>query len=481
MPLPTVANSLSAKLLVLTILFVLLAEVLIYTPSIARYRLTFLEERLAAGHLAALSVEATPNMKIAMALQDKLLAQVGAYAVDLAQPDRRVYMLSRSMPPRVDATFDLREATALSLTMDAYRALTQPGNRVIRVIGISPKNPNFVVSLLMDERPMVAAMEEFSGRVLALSVVISLIAAGLVFLTLSGLLVRPMRRLTASMVAFRQAPDHTPPIEPSGRADEIGVAERELADMQDTVRTALRQRERLATLGTAVAKINHDLRAILSTASLLSERLSESADPEVRRVTPRLMASLDRAVELCGQTLDFTRDGVMPLDRAPVDLRALVEEAGAAVLATVRPDGARVVAEWENGVPDGLVVEADAAQLARALVNLGRNAVQAGATLVRITAVRVTAVRVTEVRATAVGAPAEGRGGALLLEVADDGPGLPPRARDNLFQPFAGSARAGGVGLGLAIAREVLRAHGGELRLVESTAAGTRFALELPG
>ncbi|WP_454018840.1 sensor histidine kinase [Azospirillum sp. Marseille-Q6669] len=461
MPLPPVTRSLSAKLLVLTVLFVLLAEVLIYTPSIARYRLTYLEERLAAAHLAALSVEATPDMMVAMELQNELLAHVGAHAVELIRPDSRVYMLSRSMPPTVDAVFDLRGAMAPRLTADAFMALAQRRDRVIRVIGPSPKDPAFQVDMVMDERPMIQAMIDFSGRILALSVAISLIAAVLVFVSLTRLLVRPMRRLTEGLVAIRRDPDGTPPFQPSARTDEIGVAERELADMQATIRSALRQRERLAALGTAVAKINHDLRAILSTAALLSERLAESADPEVRRVTPRLMASIDRAVELCGQTMTYTRDGLLPLARAEVPLRPLVEEAGAAALAALRPDGERAELRWNNRVPKGLTVRADAAQLSRALVNLGRNAAQAGAGAVTV---------MVETRP----------GGGLLLLVADDGPGLPPRARDNLFQPFAGSARAGGVGLGLAIAREVLRAHGGDLRLVESTAAGTVFALELP-
>lgn len=461
MPLPSVTRSLSAKLLVLTVLFVLLAEVLIYTPSIARYRLTYLEERLAAAHLAALSVEATPDMMVAMELQNELLAHVGAHAVELIRPDSRVYMLSRSMPPAVDAVFDLRTAMAPRLIGDAFMALAQRRDRVIRVIGPSPKDPAFQVDMVMDERPMIRAMIDFSGRILALSVAISLIAAALVFVSLNRLLVRPMRRLTAGLVAIRRDPDGTPPFQPSARTDEIGVAERELADMQATIRTALRQRERLAALGTAVAKINHDLRAILSTAALLSERLAESADPEVRRVTPRLMASIDRAVELCGQTMTYTRDGLLPLARAEVPLRPLVEEAGAAALAALRPDGERAELRWENRVPERMTVRADAAQLSRALVNLGRNAAQAGAGAVTVTA-------------------RERPGGGLVLLVADDGPGLPPRARDNLFQPFAGSARAGGIGLGLAIAREVLRAHGGDLRLVESTAAGTVFALELP-
>lgn len=466
---PTVATSLSAKLLLLTILFVLLAEVLIYAPSIARFRMGYLEERLAAAHIAALSVEAAPDLMVTKELQAKLLAYTGTHVIDLIQPGARVYMLSSPMPPRVDAVYDLRGTGMGMQFVDAGNALWlalegifgSQRDRVIRVIDRSPNDPAQRVEVTMDERPLIDAMLDFSRRILAVSVAISLIAAILVYLTLHALLVRPMRRLTAEVVAFRRDPDGAPPLVPGTRSDEIGVAERELAAMQGTVRAALRQRERLATLGTAVAKINHDLRGILSTASLLSERLTESADPEVRRVTPRLVASLDRAVELCSQTLSFTRDGVLPLSPAPLDLHRLAEEAGAEVLATARPDGGRVEAEWINDIPAGTLAQVDAAQFGRALVNLGRNAVQAGADRVRLSA-------------------RSGHAGALTLTIADNGPGLAPRARENLFQPFTGSARAGGIGLGLAIAREVLRAHGGDLRLVESDAEGTAFALDIP-
>ncbi|MBP2301493.1 sensor histidine kinase [Azospirillum picis] len=469
MPLPTVATSLSAKLLVLTILFVLLAEVLIYTPSIARFRMGYLEERLAAAHIAALSVEAAPDFMVTRELQAKLLAYTGTHVIDVIQPGARVYMLSRPMPPEAAAVYDLRGTGLWMQIVDAAaalgRGLGDRENRVIRVIDRSPNDPAQRVEVTMDERPVIEAMLDFSRRILAVSVGISLFAAVLVYLTLHALLVRPMRRLTADVVAFRRDPDGAPPVVPGRRRDEIGVAERELASMQGTVRAALRQRERLATLGTAVAKINHDLRGILSTASLLSERLTESGDPEVRRVTPRLLASLDRAVELCGQTLSFTRDGVLPLAPAPADLHRLAEEAGAEVLATVRPDGGPVEATWINDIPAGTLAVVDAAQFGRLLVNLGRNAVQAGADRVRVAA------------ESGPGGQPDGR---LLLTIADNGPGLAPRARENLFQPFAGSARAGGIGLGLAIAREVARAHGGDLRLVESGAGGTVFALDLP-
>ncbi len=461
MPTASLARSLSSKLLLWTVLFVMLAEVLIFTPSIARYRLTYLQERLAAAHLAALAVEAAPDRMVTADLEARLLDHVGAHVIDLIQPDARVYMLTSAMPPGIDAVHDLQRAGPAELIADAFAALVQPRDRVIKVIDRSPKDPSLRVEVVMDERPMVAAMRDFGVRILALSIVISLITAGLVFLTLNGLFVRPLRRLTESMVAFSRDPEHArPTFTLDGRGDEIGVAQRELCAMQEALRTALRQRERLAALGTAVAKINHDLRAILSTASLLSEHLSESEDPEARRVAPRLMASIDRAVELCGQTLSYTQDGVLPLERRRVDLHALAEEAGEAVLSAVKPGGGRVEARWINATPPGFAIDADPAQLSRALVNLGRNAVQAGADTVTFRP--------------------ESEGGRVRLVLSDNGPGLPPRAQANLFQPFAGSARAGGIGLGLAIAREIARAHGGDLRLVDSSEHGSVFAIDLP-
>ena len=115
-------------------------------------------------------------------------------------------------------------------------------------------------------------MIDFAGRILLLSVMISLITAGLVFLSLNALMVRPMRRITASMMAFRRDPeDPAATLPQTSRADEIGMAQRELIDMQASLRAALRQKERLAALGTAVTKINHGLRNILPTAALVSE------------------------------------------------------------------------------------------------------------------------------------------------------------------------------------------------------------------
>ena len=460
---PPLGKSLSARVLLLTIAFVMLGEVLIYAPSAGRFRLEYLQERLATAHVAVLALLATPNFMVSDSLQAELMQHAGAYVVALTRPDGvKLMMRAKTGVPPVDASYDLTQRHFFGLISDAFAALWQSGNRVIRVRGPSPKDPHAIVEVVIDEAPMRAALIDYSERVLGLSIVISLITAALVYLSLQWLMIRPMRRLTEAMVAFRDDPeDLSATIQPSRRSDEIGVAEHELVEMQAGLRAALQQKTRLAALGGAVTKINHDLRNILSTAALVSDRLTASGDPEVRRNARALLAAIDRAVELCSSTLNFTREGPPALNLSRFALSELVEEV--ALSLPTQADGSGPLS---NHCPPELEIEADRAQIFRIIANLAQNAAQAGASLIAVKA-----------RLEGNSAARDGR---VVIEVADNGPGLPPRAREKLFQPFAGSARPGGTGLGLAIARELVRAHGGEIRLLASTAEGTRFAIELP-
>ena len=307
-------KGLSARLLVLTVAFVMLSEVMIYVPSIARFRLSFLEGRLSAGHLASLALKATPDNVVQDALKAELLANVQLRMIALKRKMSRSLVLSEPMPPKFDKSFDLRDATAMTLIMDAFDTLAN-GARVIHVIGRFPDGSEGFMEIMLDERRLHDAMLVYSTNILKLSVMISLLTAGLVYLALHILLVLPMRRITASMVAFREAPENAASmIQPSDRGDEVGTAQRELAAMQQDLRSALRQKTHLAALGAAVAKISHDLRNVLTTAHLVSDRLSASEDPGVRRATPVLIAAIDRAISLCTDTLTFGKAE----ERAPI-------------------------------------------------------------------------------------------------------------------------------------------------------------------
>lgn len=451
--LPPLARSLSARLLVLTIFFVMLAEVFIFAPSVARFRVTWFQDRIAAAHLATLALEAAPKGMVSPELERELLKHVGGYGVILQRPGSKALMLSSDMPPRIDATLDLSEGTFFGLIADAFATLLRTENRVLRVMAPSPQDDGVEVSVVLDEAPLRAAMYGYGNRILLLSIVISLFTAVLVYLSLHWLMVIPMRRITGSMVAFRENPENpAAAVVESARGDEIGTAQRELAAMQARLRAALSQRAHLAALGEAVAKINHDLRNMLATAQLVSERLAGSDDPQVKKATPTLVRALDRAVALCTETLNYAqpRGG---LSRTRFSLAEMLAELPSAV-PQVAEGGARLEVE----VPAGIAVKADRGQLFRAFANLVKNAAEAGAETITV---------------------AQVASHPLEMEIRDDGPGIPEKALEHLFKPFEGSGRSGGTGLGLAIAREVIEAHGGSLALLETGPAGTTFRLRL--
>lgn len=454
---PPPAASLSAKLLILTVVFILISEALIYVPSISRFRRVSLEEHLAAGHLAALALEATPDALVDTHLRDRLLFHAGAKGVAVVRQGARFLTLSSDMPPMVDETIDIDREGWMYWIDGAFRAMVRDGPHMLRIVGASPKEMEVTVEVVLDEAPLRQRMVDYSKRILWLSLIISAITATFVYLGLQWMMIRPMRRLTASMMAFRADPEADDPDrpEPIARADEIGIAQRMLRSMQDDLRAALRQRARLAALGGAVAKINHDLRNSLATAVLVSDKLAASADPTVREVTPKLIQAIDRAVDLCSHTLAYADDRDIPLDITRFYLSDLLADVASGVV--IAGEG-RV--ESDADTDPSLEVDGDETQLHRALGNLGRNAVQAGAKRVGFTAREFP--------------------DRIEIRVSDDGPGLSQKARDNLFKPFAGSARKGGTGLGLVIVRDILRAHGGEVDLDHSGPDGTVFRLTLP-
>lgn len=240
---PRLWTGLSARLLVLTIFFVMLSEVFIYAPSIGRYRLVYMQERIAAAHLASLAIQAPPDRGVPEPLLRQLLDHARSHGVVLRRDASKALMLSGDMPPKIDVTYDLRQAEFFPLIWEAFMVLARDRNRVVRVIATSPKSPEVVVETVIDKAPMRAEMVDYSRRILLLSVFISLITASLVYLSLQLLFVRPMLGITDSMTAFRADPeDATRMIKPSRRGDEIGRAQRELAGMQEGLRTALQQR-----------------------------------------------------------------------------------------------------------------------------------------------------------------------------------------------------------------------------------------------
>ena len=470
--LPGWGKSLSAKLLILTVIFVMIAEVLIFVPSVARFRVTYLQEKVDAGYLAGLALQATEDRLIPDDLKKLLLNTAMVRAVVLRTAGTEVLMLADEMPPDISTEINLTDTHTIPLILAAFDTLLVDEPRTLRVTGAPDMVEKILIEVLVDERPLRAAMLSYAGRIAVLSLVISLITAGLVYLALNIGLVRPMRQFTGNMIEFRDHPeDHSRVMVPNMRGDEIGIAQRELAALQGELQAMLRRKDHLATLGQAMAKVAHDLRNALAATMLNAERLTHSDRDHVREVAPRLLRSMERAVYICEQTLSYARERPVPLDLSTFTLVELIEEVDEQMSdwrAQCEPMAKNEHGETaappalvlDNAVPDHLVVEADFAQLYRLFDNLIRNAFDAGAGLVRVRALVVN--------------------NHIEVEVRDNGPGLPEKALKNLFVPFAGSSKGGGTGLGLAISRELARAHGGDVRLITTSPAGTAFCVSLP-
>jgi signal transduction histidine kinase len=468
------AGSLSGKLLALTLLFVMLAEILIFVPSVANHRVNWLADRLTAAQLAALVAEAFPGGAIPDSLRAQLLRTAQVKAVAIKRNNLRVSILPPEMEGTIDATYDLRasvrppgiwsDLTArFQLIADAIAVMFRNDDRMVRVIGEPNMAPGSFVEIVLPEEQLRQAMLRYGLNVLGLSALISIITAALVYFALKALFVRPMQRITESMLHFSGNPeDASRIIVPSARSDEIGTAERELAHMQGELKQMLVQKNHLAALGTAVSKISHDLRNMLASAQLLSDRLAALPDPTVQRVAPKLIASLDRAINFCNDTLRFGRHAETAPKREMVPLKTLVLEVGEG-LGLPRESGIA----WAVDVSDAVRVDADRDHLYRVLNNLVRNAVQA---------IEAQGSRVEEGRVRVVG---ERRGAKVVIDCIDTGPGVPEVAKANLFKAFQGSTRRGGTGLGLAIAHELVVAHGGTLVLVDAP-DGTVFRIEIP-
>jgi signal transduction histidine kinase len=460
----------ATRVMIMVATFVMVAEVLIYVPSLSIYHDNWLRSRLSAGYTAALVLEAAPRGLIPDALSQQLLNSVPARIIVLQAHGTRRILAAAEMPPRVDDTYDLRNSTWTSSLAATVGTLIAPKGRVLTIFGAAPMGGD-AVEITMDEAPLKLAMHNYSLRLLNLSLVVSAIVAIFAVVAIHLMVLAPVRRLTTSIVNFGDDPeDASRIIVPSGSKHEIGQAEEALAIMQDTLARELQQKKRLAALGLAVAKINHDLRNMLASAQLLSDRLSNVTDPMAQRIAPKLVATLDRAIRFCQATLTYGRAADDPPNPAPLMLRPLVTE----VVESLPVDPAKRV-DIVNDVDDDCEIIADSEHMFRILMNLTRNSVEA---LQSAGPCRGRPARVS------ISAYHDFDQECAVIEVADTGPGIPDNVRPKLFAAFMNSTRPGGSGLGLAIAADLVRAQKGTITLLplaEDSGATFRITLPLTG
>ncbi len=467
-------GGLAGRLLGLTLIFVLIVEAMIFIPSIAAYRSDWIEERVQRARTAALAAEAVDQFEATDAVAERLLSASGVHAVALITEEGRKLLLPGPPLDSLPMAVDLRQEGLFTAMVEACHTIFSPTPRHLRVLDDAAPVDGMHIEVIVRDEPLRAAVQAYAGRVLRDSILISGLSALLIYAVLALYLVRPIRRLAASMIRFRQAPeDASRIIEPGTRTDEVGQARRELAAMQNDVRRALGERKRLAALGEAIAKINHDLRNILTSAQLVSDRLATHADPKVQSMGARLVRSIDRGVRLAEDVLAYGRADAPEPAAALSQARVVLEDAFADAVSA-----GRGVTGFDVDAPDDLWVEADPEHVHRILVNLMRNAVQAMEAQPGRAHPGLLTARAEWV---AAGEAAEAMTGRVRLCVRDDGPGLPKGAQETLFAAFSGSPTRGGSGLGLAIAAELAQANGGSVALESTGPEGTTFAVELPG
>jgi hypothetical protein len=457
-------DSLAGRLLGLTLAAVMAGEAFIFAPALATFHETWLRERMNLSQIAALTLEGSPDQAIAESLEYELLTNAGVMRAALQREGERVLLLEGAETPPTSSIviYDYTTAGAAAPFWWAFETWLAPEGRVLQVRARPRFESGQFIEIVLYERALKRAMNNFARSFALLSTLILLVAGGMLYFALTMLFVRPMHDLTRGIERFRDKPEDVSIAFPrSARADEIGRAQRAAADMAEQVRNALKQRERLAALGAAVARIGHDLRNMLSTAQLVADRLSRSEDPDVRRLAPRLERTIDRAAGLAASTLKYGRADEKAPELKRVEIAPAVEEAVGDALVGFEAVTMRLEIE-----PD-LAAIADPEHLHRILSNLARNAAQAMNAHQR--ADKVLLVR---------GARIEGR---CEIDVIDRGLGVRENLRARLFEPFVSAApEAGGTGLGLAIARELARAMGGELELTRTGAEGSTFRITLP-
>ncbi|MDQ7076813.1 MAG: HAMP domain-containing sensor histidine kinase [Robiginitomaculum sp.] len=400
---PKAQGSLGRRLLVLTVLFVMLAEIMIFLPSAAAFRSNWLQSRVQAARLAAIAVEVAPDMKVSDEIASRLLATAGIKAVRMERDGITEMILrapSQTMPYE---TVDMRNPSTSKAIIATCDTLFMPKERFLRILDTMGPNSTDIIDVLVSESDLRDELIAFSIRTLIFSAIISVVSAALIYGALIFVFVRPMRDLSLAMARFQKTPeDPQSVITPSGRRDEIGRAEEDLAKMQNELRAALEQKNRLAALGEAVAKINHDLRNILTSAQLVSDRLATSDDPKVRTMGERLVRAIDRGVALCQSTLRFGKAEEEVPQKQDVDLSQVLNDA----MNDACPESCAI--EFDNGVGEGITVSADPDQLYRIILNLMRNAVQAMNGEGKITA------------------KVDIREHSIAMTLADTGPGIPP-------------------------------------------------------
>ena len=461
-----ISRRLSSKLLLLTIGFVMLAEMLLFIPSAGLFRQNWLAERAEQAGLLAQALTGVPDYEASAVLTEQFMADTDVLQMSAKRKGMTELILGEA-PEEIKniVSIDLREITRFPSLIAPFQDIFSSGQETLLIKAMSPVYGQDALELLIPRDKLRIALVRYLKNIFWLSLIIAIITGILIYWSMSALIIRPVKKLAEDMTAFREDPERRRPEKGRPkRKDEIGQLEREFIDMKQSQRAAFHQRERLAGLGLAVAKINHDLRNVLASALLISDRLSMNPDEKMADMGERLTRTVERGIGLTEDVLSYSKAETADPQIQDTRIAFTAGEAAADVIAQFPGT------KFRNMIPTDLMVQTDPDHAYRIFHNLFRNAAQA-------MAAHDGPTRRLQVNAEILDGLAE-------LRISDTGPGLPARAKDNLFQAFSGaqahSANTKSTGLGLSISKELAKAQGGDLNLMSSDESGTRFLLTLP-
>jgi len=444
----------------------MLAEMLLFIPSVALHRQGWIDDRAEQAGLMAQALTGVPNYQASESLTKQFMEDTYVAQMSAKSDDIKRFLLGEP-PAEIGRMIelDLRKPNRIPSLIAPLQDVFSGRQDVLRVIVNSPVEGQETLELLILRHNLRMELLDYLLNILWLSLIIAIITGSLIYLAMSAMIIRPVEQLAEDMTAFREDPERRRNIQSrSKRQDEIGQLQREFTDVKQSQRAAFRQRERLAGLGLAVAKINHDLRNVLASALLISDRLSMNPDEKMATMGERLTRTVERGIGLTEDVLSYSKAETADPQIQDTRIAFTVGEAAADVIAQFPGT------QFRNVIPTELMVQTDPDHAYRIFHNLFRNAAQA-------MAAHDGPVRRLQVNAEILDGLAE-------LRISDTGPGLPERAKDNLFQAFSGahahSANTKSTGLGLSISKELAKAQGGDLNLMSSDESGTRFLLTLP-
>jgi signal transduction histidine kinase len=466
--LPLHSFGLAARVLAVTIGFVFLAMGLFYVTRLAAHREMWLHNKISSAQTTVEAFGLAGPTPPSQDLSQKILHSVEVKWLAIETPSGRREFVVAGGPPVGAEPITADDSSYLDSLAATFRALFAAPHTLVK-LSAPARADEPAIEFAFDEAPLIQSLRHISANFLTISLTIAAVVSCVLWAALWRMVLRPVRRLTSNIIAFGESPqDASRVIAPSGRGNEIGRAETALAVMQRSLAHELAQGKRLAELGMAVARINHDLRNMLSAAQLISDRLATIPDPLAQRLAPRLVATLDRAIQFCQATLTYGAGRESPPLRRRFDLSELV---GQVVEAAKAENDAAI--DYNIDIPPRFCVYADPDHTLRVLENLSRNAAQAlmakGATDGCPKAIRFAAIRTD---------------GLALIEISDTGPGFPADQSERIFEPFHKSTNDAGAGLGLAIAADLVTRNGGAITLAPAKAddfyCGARFLIKLP-